>query len=145
MSEQEFEQIAIAEWERVPERFKQKITNVALLIEDDVDEVVRKEEGLEEGESLLGLYHGIPLTERGTEYGVGATMPDTITLYRLPILEEASEMDRAFRDAVRIVVRETLWHEVGHYFGLPEHGVNEREEGENIESRFEHWNEHSEL
>lgn len=128
MSEQEFEQIANAEWECVPNRFKQKISNVALLIEDDVDERVRKEEGLEEGESLLGLYHGIPLTERGSEYGVGGTMPDTITLYRLPILEEASEMDRAFRDAVRIVVRETLWHEVGHYFGLAEHGVNEREE-----------------
>ncbi|MDP2816208.1 MAG: metallopeptidase family protein [Rectinemataceae bacterium] len=128
MSEQEFEQIANAEWERVPDRFKQKITNLALLIEDDVSDLVREEEGLEEGESLLGLYHGIPLTERGSEYGVGGTMPDTITLYRLPILEEASEMDRAFRDAVRIVVRETLWHEVGHYFGLPEHGVNEREE-----------------
>ena len=128
MSEQEFEQIAAAEWERVPSRFKQKITNLALLIEDDVSDLVREEEGLEEGESLLGLYQGIPLTERGSEYGVGGTMPDTITLYRLPILEEASEMDRAFRDAVRIVVRETLWHEVGHYFGLPEHGVNEREE-----------------
>jgi len=132
MSEQEFEQIASAEWERVPDRFKQKITNLALLIEDDVSDTVREEEGLEEGESLLGLYHGIPLTERGSEYGVGGTLPDTITLYRLPILEEASEMDRAFRDAVRIVVRETLWHEVGHYFGLPEHGVNERErEGTN--------------
>lgn len=128
MSEKEFEQIANAEWERMPERLKQKITNLALLIEDDVSDLVREEEGLEEGESLLGLYHGIPLTERGSEYGVGGTMPDTITLYRLPILEEASEMDRAFRDAVRIVVRETLWHEVGHYFGLPEHGVNEREE-----------------
>lgn len=128
MSEQEFEQIANAEWERMPERFKQKITNLALLIEDDVNDTIREEEGLEEGESLLGLYHGIPLTERGSEYGVGGTVPDTITLYRLPILEEASEMDRAFRDAVRIVVRETLWHEVGHYFGLPEHGVNEREE-----------------
>ncbi|MDP3402533.1 MAG: metallopeptidase family protein, partial [bacterium] len=112
----------------MPERFKQKITNLALLIEDEVSDLVREEEGLEEGESLLGLYHGIPLTERGSEYGVGGTLPDTITLYRLPILEEASEMDRAFRDAVRIVVRETLWHEVGHYFGLPERGVNEREE-----------------
>jgi len=128
MSEQEFEQIANAEWERMPDRFKQKIINLALLIEDDVSDLVREEEGLGEGESLLGLYHGIPLTERGSEYGVGGTLPDTITLYRLPILEEASEMDRAFRDAVRIVVRETLWHEVGHYFGLPEHGVNEREE-----------------
>ncbi len=128
MTEREFEQIVEDEWQKVPGRFKQKVENVALLIEDDVSEEVRKEEGLEEGESLLGLYHGIPLTERGSEYGVGMTLPDTITLYRLPILDEAEEMDRAFRDAVRIVVRETLWHEVGHYFGLPEHGVNEREE-----------------
>lgn len=126
MSEQEFEQIAIAEWERIPERFKRKIENVALLIEDDVDEEIRELEGLEEGESLLGLYRGIPLTERGSNYGM--VLPDTITLYRLPIIEEAEEMDREFREAVRIVVRETLWHEVGHYFGLPEHGVQEREE-----------------
>lgn len=128
MSEHEFEQIAEGEWARMPERFKREIVNVALLIEDEVSEEIRELEGLEEGDTLLGLYQGIPLTERGSEYGVGMTMPDTITLYRLPILEEAEEMDRAFRDAVRIVVRETLWHEVGHYFGLPEHEVNERED-----------------
>ncbi|HEY0948221.1 MAG TPA: metallopeptidase family protein [Candidatus Paceibacterota bacterium] len=127
MSEAEFEQIAEGEWVRIPERFRERVKNVALLIEDDVDDEIRKLEGLEEGESLLGLYRGIPLTERGSEYGNGVTLPDTITLYRLPILEEASEMDRAFRDAVRIVVRETIWHEVGHYFGLDEHSINERE------------------
>ena len=128
MSEYEFEQIAEGEWARMPERFKREIVNVALLIEDEVSDEIRTLEGLEAGDTLLGLYQGIPLTERGSEYGVGMTMPDTITLYRLPILEEAEEMDRAFRDAVRIVVRETLWHEVGHYFGLPEHEVNERED-----------------
>ncbi len=132
MSEYEFEQIAEGEWARMPERFKREIVNVALLIEDEVSDEIRALEGLEEGDTLLGLYQGIPLTERGSEYGIGMTMPDTITLYRLPILEEAEEMDRAFRDAVRIVVRETLWHEVGHYFGLQEHAVNEREnEGTN--------------
>lgn len=128
MSEYEFEQIAEGEWARMPERFKREIVNVVLLIEDEVSDDIRKLEGLEEGDTLLGLYQGIPLTERGSEYGIGMTIPDTITLYRLPILEEAEEMDRAFRDAVRIVVRETLWHEVGHYFGLPEHEVNKRED-----------------
>jgi len=128
MSEQEFEQMAVSEWNRIPERFSRKVENVALLIEDDVDDEMRKIERLQEGETLLGLYQGIPLTERGSEYGVGMTLPDTITLYRLPILEEAREMDRSFRDAVRIVVRETLWHEVGHYFGMGEHAVNERED-----------------
>ncbi len=127
MSSAEFEQIAGGEWDRIPARFKEKLTNVALIIEDDVDDEVRRLEGLSEGDSLLGLYRGIPLTERGSEYGVGGTLPDTITLYRLPILEEASEMDRSFRDAVRIVVRETIWHEVGHYFGLTEEEIHLRE------------------
>lgn len=128
MSAQEFEQIVVGEWERMPTRFSQKIENVALLIEDEVSEEMRALEQLEEGETLLGLYQGIPLTERGSEYGMGMTLPDTITLYRLPILEEARDMDRSFLDAVRIVVRETLWHEVGHYFGMEEHLVHEREE-----------------
>lgn len=128
MSVYEFEQIAVSEWEKVPDKFKRKIENLALLIEDEPSDEIRKEEGLEDGDTLLGLYHGIPLTERGSEYGVGMTLPDTITLFREPILEEAREMDRAFRDAVRIVVRETIWHEVGHYFGLPEEGVQHRED-----------------
>lgn len=135
MGELEFEQIADDEWRRIPARFSRKIDNVALLIEDEPDEEVRKEENLGPEDTLLGLYRGIPLIERGSEYGVGMTLPDTITLYRLPILEEASEMDRAFRDAVRIVVRETLWHEVGHYFGHGEETINERE-GEET-NRFE--------
>ncbi len=128
MNEREFEQIAEDEWKRIPEKFSQRIDNVALLVEDEPSEVVRLEEGLGEEDTLLGLYQGVPLTERGSEYGVGITLPDTITLYRLPIIEEAEEMDREFRAAVRIVVRETLWHEVGHYFGFDELSVQEREQ-----------------
>jgi len=128
MNEREFAQIAEDEWRRIPEKFSAKVKNLALLVEDEPDEEVHREEGLEGEETLLGLYRGIPLTERGSEYGVGMTLPDTITLYRLPILEEAREMDREFRQAVRIVIRETIWHEVGHYFGFGEHAVNEREE-----------------
>lgn len=132
MDEREFEEIAAAEWDKVPDRFAREVKNVALLIEDEPSEAVREAEGLEGEETLLGIYQGIPLSERGSEYGIGGMLPDTITLYRLPILEEAEEMDRAFRDAVRIVIRETIWHELGHYFGLPEEPINEREgEGTN--------------
>ncbi|MEJ0053122.1 MAG: metallopeptidase family protein [bacterium] len=136
MSEREFEHIAAEEWKRMPERFSDKVANVALLIENEVDAETRQLEGLGEGETLLGLYRGIPLVERGSEYGVGVTLPDTITLYRLPLLEEAHEMGGDFPEAVRRAIRETLWHEVGHYFGLSEQGVNEREaDGTN---RFAH-------
>ena len=100
-----------------------KIENVAILLEDEPSEEVRKREGLAGDETLLGLYHGIPLTERGVNYGVGATLPDTITLYKDPIREEATDTDG---DVAR-VTRETLWHEIGHHFGLEEHEVRSRE------------------
>lgn len=107
----------------IPERFRDKIRNVAILLEDEPSREVRTREGLEHDETLLGLYQGIPLSLRGDGYGIGPTMPDTITLYRIPILEEA----QGNLTAVARVVRETIWHEFGHYFGLDEGAVRERE------------------
>ncbi len=136
MDEREFNALAEAQWVAMPEKFSSKIENLALLIEDEPDEETRRLEGLEGEETLLGLYRGIPLTERGSEYGVGGVLPDTITLYRLPILDEALQLTddhtNDFRKNVAKVVRETIWHEVGHYMGLDEHPINEREaEGTN--------------
>lgn len=131
MEDAEFRALALSEWEAMPEKFRERVKNVALLVEDEPSEEVREAEGLFEGETLLGLYHGIPNTERGSHYGVGETLPDTITLYRLPILEEAEELTdtntNQIKDAVRKVVRETIWHEVGHYFGFDDPHIEERE------------------
>jgi predicted Zn-dependent protease with MMP-like domain len=123
MSEEEFANIVEEEYKQVPEKYASKLQNVALLIEDDPSLEVRAAEGLEEGETLLGLYQGIPLTERGEFYGVGVTVPDTITIFRNPILKEAGIDPKS----VRVVVRETLWHEIGHYFGLDEQSIDKRE------------------
>lgn len=109
---------------RLPEWVRKKISNVAILIEDLPSEEVRREEGLEDDETLLGLYRGIPLTARGDMYGVGATLPDTITLYKLPIQEAAIEDAKDVQD----VVAETIWHEFAHHFGMDEHEVREREQ-----------------
>lgn len=140
MEEAEFKSIALSEWEAMPEKYKSRVENVALLIEDEPSEELRAREGLEEGETLLGHYHGIPATERGSEYGVGITLPDTITLYRLPILDEAyaltDDHTNDFKKYVVQVVRETLWHEIGHYFGFDEEPINKREaEGTNFFKR----------
>lgn len=139
MEEAEFDRIAEAEWDAMPEKYKAHVENVALLVEDEPSEDLRREEKLGPGETLLGHYHGIPNTERGAGYGVGGTLPDTITLYRLPLLMEAEYFTEheggEFRDNVVRAVRETLWHEIGHYFGLDEHPIRDREaEGTN---RFE--------
>ena len=62
-------------YERLPEWVRQKIKNVALLVEDEPSDEIRKKEGLGENETLLGYYHGVPLSARGDMYGVGMTMP----------------------------------------------------------------------
>lgn len=136
MEDSEFRAVALEAWEAVPEKWKAQLSNVALLVEDEPSEELRAAEGLQEGETLLGLYQGVPLAARGSEYGIGGTLPDTITLFRLPILEEAEELTddhtSQFRSYVRKVVTETLWHEIGHYLGLDEEPINRREsEGTN--------------
>lgn len=127
-----FERIAQEEFSNVPERFARRIRNVALLLEEDPDAAVRAKEGLAQEETLLGIYHGIPASERGAFYG--GVLPDTITLYRLPLLGEAALLRREGRasdeeGAVRLAIRETLWHEIAHYFGMSEEVVHAREGG----------------
>lgn len=123
MPRPDFEKLVEEGFERLPQWVREKIKNVALLVEDDPSEEDRKEQGLEEDETLLGLYKGIPLSERGEQYGVGGTMPDTITLYQIPI-EQAAEEDGM---DVRDVVSETIWHEFAHHFGMDENEVQARE------------------
>lgn len=123
MERSDFEKLVEEGFERLPQWVRDKIKNVALLIDNEPSEEDRRAEGLSDDETLLGLYKGIPLSERGEHYGVGATMPDTITLYQRSI-EEAAEEDR--KD-VRDVVAETIWHEFAHHFGIDEKEVQERE------------------
>ena len=124
MKREEFEILVAEGYEKLPEWVREKIKNVALLVEDEPSQEDRDAEGLDDDETLLGLYKGIPLSARGGEYGVGMTMPDTITLYQTPI-EEAAEDDGL---PVAQVIAETIWHEFAHHFGMDEHEVREREQ-----------------
>jgi predicted Zn-dependent protease with MMP-like domain len=127
MPRDEFEKLVAEEFPRaVPEEFRDKIKNVAFLIEEIPSLALRREEELAPNETLLGHYRGIPHTARGDYYGVGATMPDTITLFAVPILELAQGMGGG-EDAIRKVIRDTIWHEVYHHFGADESAVRKRE------------------
>ncbi|OGG80418.1 hypothetical protein A3A39_02580 [Candidatus Kaiserbacteria bacterium RIFCSPLOWO2_01_FULL_54_13] len=134
LSKEAFEKLVAEGFERLPQWVREKIKNVALLVEDEPSKEVRKREGLRRNETLLGYYHGIPLSARGEHYGVGPTMPDTITLYQMPIEEAAFDNIGSyelpiFHDAVRSVVAETIWHEFAHHFGMDEGEVRRREQG----------------
>ena len=103
---------------------RKKIKNAALIIEDIPSPEDRRRQRLRSNETLLGLYKGVPLSERGSGYGIGITMPDTVTIYRLTIIHAAAG------DPARIpkIVADTVWHEFAHHFGMNESEVREREQ-----------------
>lgn len=133
MDMHDFDRLVAEGYEQLPEWVREKIQNVALLTDDEPSEEDRKLQGLSDDETLLGLYKGVPLSERGEMYGVGMTLPDTITLYRFPILDLAEEevgpeaSDAEYFERVRAIVADTIWHEFAHHFGMDEHAVRERE------------------
>ena len=114
-----FEKLIDESFGLLPEHIRARISNVAILVADEPDDAVRRAEGLGGDETLLGYYQGVPLAERGSDYGVGMTLPDTITLYQRSIEEEAGDDHRE----VKRVIAETLWHEVAHHFGMDEEEV----------------------
>ncbi|MDP3965383.1 MAG: metallopeptidase family protein [bacterium] len=123
MEKQEFENLIEDGFALLPEWVRKKIKNVAILVEDEPSREIRKQEHLADDETLLGFYQGIPLSARGENYGVGMTMPDTITLFQKPI-EEAAEEDGI---EIKKVIADTIWHEFAHHFGMDEEEVRDRE------------------
>ena len=88
--------------DELPPHLAAALTNVAVVVEDENPD----------DPDLLGLYHGVPLPERGDMAGMP---PDTISIYRIP-LEESFPDPNELRDEIRI----TVLHELAHYFGLDE-------------------------
>jgi predicted Zn-dependent protease with MMP-like domain len=106
----------------IPEDFRAAMENIAIVIEDEPSPEQLDEVGIEsDDDTLLGLYEGIPLTER--QWAHGNTLPDKITLFQGPIEDASDDED----DAV-VAIGETLIHEIGHYFGLSEEEIEEIEE-----------------
>lgn len=133
MDDAVFERLVEEGFEQLPAWVREKIKNVAVLVEDEPSDEVRKEAGLSVDETLLGYYRGVPLTARGDLYGVGMTLPDTITIYKEPTLDMAAEEcpehanEEQFAEHVRRIVADTVWHEFAHHFGMDEEAVRARE------------------
>ncbi|MEQ1896345.1 MAG: metallopeptidase family protein [Vicinamibacterales bacterium] len=124
MTRPEFERLAGEAVGLIPLRFRRAMRNLALIVEDEPSAAVLAEMGITPPDSLYGLYSGTPLTER--TWGDGNRLPDRITLYQRPIEEDAEDAGDA--EEVRVIVAETLLHEIGHYFGLSEEEIEEIEE-----------------
>jgi predicted Zn-dependent protease with MMP-like domain len=108
----QFEQLVAEAFDDLPPFFQEKMSNVAVLVERWPSRSALRQSGVEPGHTLLGLYEGIPLTQRTHAYNLVA--PDTITLYQGPI-EAAAGGDF---EAIRQTVRHTVIHELAHHFGI---------------------------
>ncbi|TCC19410.1 metallopeptidase family protein [Kribbella speibonae] len=109
MSRADFEGLVAQALDEVPPELTQLIDNVAVFVEDEPPA---------SDPDLLGIYEGIPLTERGHDYG--GVLPDRITIYRSPTLAICETVDDVV-DEVNI----TVVHEIAHHFGIDDARLHE--------------------
>jgi predicted Zn-dependent protease with MMP-like domain len=120
MRRDEFDAIVERAYRRIPPRFRRRMENIAIMIEDEPSPRQLASARVARGNTLLGLYEGRPLTHRS--FAEPFAMPDRITIFQGP-------HERLARDSEELeqLVHQTLWHEVAHYFGMDEKRVRNAE------------------
>jgi predicted Zn-dependent protease with MMP-like domain len=121
MTRDQFTRLVEEALQEIPRRFRDAMKNVAVVVEDEPSQELLDEMEMEPGDTLFGLYHGTPLTQRDSSYG--NALPDRISIYQIPIEEACAD-----EEDIRQCVAETVIHEFGHYFGLSEEEIEEIEE-----------------
>jgi predicted Zn-dependent protease with MMP-like domain len=115
LSSEEFENLIDDALNELPAELAARISNLHIVVEE-----LPRPEDVEDGDvqGLLGLYEGVPLTQRAAEYY--GFLPDRITLYKSNIEDEAGTPE-----AVREVIRRTVIHEMAHHFGIDDDRLDE--------------------
>ncbi|WP_344857801.1 metallopeptidase family protein [Amycolatopsis ultiminotia] len=108
MTRGRFEELVSQALDQIPEQFAAAMDNVVVLVEEYNDEAP----------DILGLYHGVALTERTSNYG--GVLPDRISLYRRPLLAMCEDEDEVVEEVLI-----TVMHELGHHFGLDDERLHE--------------------
>ena len=104
-----FEELVADALDAIPDDLWRLMDNVAVVVREGTP-----------GSSLLGLYDGVPLTERDAGYGGSMVMPDRISIFRLPILAMCADEAEVVEQ-----VRVTVIHEVAHHFGIDDERLHE--------------------
>jgi len=121
MTRAKFEALVESALRRLPRPFRDKLANIAVVVEDWADEATLREMEIEPPDTLYGLYRGVDLTRRDSSYG--NILPDTIHIYQGPIEEDCADS----REMAELV-RDVVIHEVGHYFGLDDETMEDIEQ-----------------
>jgi predicted Zn-dependent protease with MMP-like domain len=119
MDRSSFEILVQNSLEKLPRKFKKKLANISVVVEDLPSRELLNDMGIRAGK-LLGLYQGVPLTQRGWNYG--NMLPDRIVIYQRTIESVAISSE-----AIEKIVQDTVIHEIGHYFGFSDKELREIE------------------
>ncbi len=119
MNQEKFGEMVKEGIEAIPERFLEKLDNVDIVTEDKPTPYQLRKLRARKNLIIFGLYEGVPQTKRGP---YGQVLPDKITIFKGPIEKAASS-----EEEIREIVKNTVWHEIAHHFGMDEKRVREAE------------------
>ncbi|NMB92353.1 MAG: metallopeptidase family protein [Parcubacteria group bacterium] len=113
MTKEEFENLITAALTFFPQHFREQMKNVAIIIQDEPDDFQKQQLGYSSGDYLLGLYEGVPQIKR---QNYNKAVPDKITFFQNNI----ERISGGNQESIKQIIIETLWHEIGHHFGMDE-------------------------
>jgi len=118
METQQFEQLVAKSIESLPVEFCERLENIDIVVADEPTRAQLRYMGSKRNETLLGLYEGVPLTER--THGYSFVVPDKITIFQKPI-ESKCKTEAQIMKEIQRVVR----HEIAHHFGIDDDRLEE--------------------
>lgn len=121
VNDETFEHLINEAMDELPRAYIERLDNVAITYEDKPDQYQREKLKLRCHETLYGLYEGIPRTDRGAGYNM--VLPDKITLFKEPIEHSSRTMPE-----LKEQIKNTLWHEIAHHYGLGHQRIHELED-----------------
>ena len=120
MERERFEQLVEKALAEIPKKFRKLLDNLAVIVEEEPRKDIYKNTRTSPLAKILGTYHGIPFKHRGPFYG--NYPPDMIVIYQKTIEETCTS-----EEDIQKKIREVVFHEVGHYFGLTEEELRDIE------------------
>ena len=123
MDRERFQELVTRAVDSLPEEFYVRLENIDVVVADWPSPGQMASVGLRRGQTLLGLYQGVPLTKRGHRYGLVA--PDKITIFQKPI-----EAKCRYETEITVEIHRVVRHEIAHHFGIGEGRLRQLERGE---------------
>ena len=120
MKQEEFARLVTKALEDLPEEFLTKLDNIDIVVEDYPTPAQLRKSELKSDETLLGLYEGVPQTQRTSHYGM--VLPDKITIFQKPIEARCQNDAELYAEIERV-----LKHEIAHHFGISDARLREIE------------------